>query len=75
MKTAAKCKGVTENFLAGAVGDPFQRIQFRAKADPPSLPQKFFGGKLKLKLLPRAVLEIPLSDFHFLTYFGSEWTP
>ena len=43
MKTAAKCKGVTENSLAGAVGDPLEHVQFRAKADPPSLPQKFLG--------------------------------
>ena len=44
MKTAAKkCKGVTENSIAGAVGDPFHRVQFCAKADPPSLSQKFLG--------------------------------
>jgi len=28
-----------------------------------------------VKFLPRAVLEIPSSDFHILMFFGSEWTP
>jgi len=42
-KRPQKYKGITENSLAGAVGDPFQRVQFRANADPPSLPQNFLG--------------------------------
>jgi len=54
---------------------PFGARTISCQSRSPILAQKNFWGKLKLKLLPRAVLEIPSSDFHFLTYFGSEWTP
>ena len=33
----------TQNSLAGPIGNPWGYVQFRAKVDPPPLPQKFLG--------------------------------